>query len=108
MQPKAKGMILRVANGAELKYHGTKNTKFQIDGRGGVCDMKFDVTYTTKPLATAATIAKMGNRVVFVDGPGKAYIETVATGKRNMLRESGGTYILNVGLIEGPGFNGRE
>ena len=41
--------------------------------------MKFHVT-DTKPLASAAAIANMGNRVELEDGPGKSYIENVARG----------------------------
>ena len=57
--------------------------------------MKFHITDTTSPLASAAVIAKMGNRVVLEDGPGKPYIENVATGMKIHLRESGGTYVLD-------------
>ena len=62
--------------------------------------MKFHVTDTTKPLASAAAVAKMGNRVVLEDGPGKSYIENVATGKKIHFRESGG--ILCWTLIASP------
>ena len=57
--------------------------------------MKFHVNDTTNPLASAAVIAKMGNRVVLEVGPGKPYIENVATGKKIHLRQSGGTYVLD-------------
>ena len=60
-----------------------------------MCNMKFHVTDTTKPLASAAAIAKMENRVVLEDGPGKSYIENVATGKKIHLPVSGGTYVLD-------------
>ena len=61
--------------------------------------MKFHVTDTTKPLASAASIAKMGNRVVLEDGPEKSYIENVATGKKIHFRESGGTYVLDADCL---------
>ena len=57
--------------------------------------MKFHVTDTTKPLASAAAVTKMGNRVVLEDGPGKSYIENVATGKKIQFREFGGIYVLD-------------
>ena len=107
MQPKARGVRFKAANGTELKYHGTKNIKFQANGKGGVCDMKFHVTDTTKPLASAAAIAKMGNRVVLEDGPGKSYIENVATGNRITLRESGGTFVFDAECFVGSVFSGR-
>ena len=106
MMAKDKGVRFKAANGTELKYHGTKNIKFQVGGKG-MCDMRFHVTDTTKPLASAAAIAKMGNRVVLEQGPGKAYIENIATGQRLPLRESGGTYVLDAECFTDSVFRGR-
>lgn len=64
--------------------------KFKVGDGDGVCDMKFHGTDTTKPSASAAAIAKTGNRVVLEDGPGKSFIENVAAGKIIMLKECGG------------------
>lgn len=36
MQPKAKGVRFRAANGTELKYYGTKNIQFMLGGGDGV------------------------------------------------------------------------
>ena len=56
--------------------------------------MKFHVTDTTKPLAAAMSVVKMGNRVVLdMDG---SYIENKATGERIVLEEEGGTYAFAV------------
>ena len=96
LKEKDKGVRFKAANGTELKYHGTKNIKFQSEG---ICDMKFDVTDTTNPLASAAAIPKVGNRVVLEDGVGKSYIENVATGKKIHLRESGGTFVLDADCL---------
>ena len=106
MMAKDKGVRFKAANGTELKYHGTKNIKFQVGGKG-MCDMRFHVTDTTKPLASAAAIAKMGNRVVLEEGPGKAYIENIVTGQRLPLRESGGTYVLDAECFTDSVFSGR-
>ena len=65
MKEKDKGVRFKAAYGTEQKNYGTKNIKFQSEGE--ICDMKFHVTDTTKPLASAAAIAKMGNRVVLED-----------------------------------------
>jgi hypothetical protein len=108
MQAKDKGVRFKAANGTELKYHGAKNIKFQVEGGGGMCELKFHVTDTTKPLASAAAITKMGNKVVLEGGMGKSYIENVATGRRIMLKESGGTYVFDVECMLGPVFSGRE
>ena len=107
MLAKDKGVRFKAANGSELKYHGTKNIKFRA-GSGGMCEMRFHVTDTTKPLASAAAIAKMGNRVVLEEGPGKAYIENISTGLRLPLRESGGTFVLDAECFVGSVFSGQE
>ncbi len=56
--------------------------------------MKFHVADTTKPLASAMAVVKMGNRVVLYDD--LSYIENKATGDRVLLKESGGTYVFEV------------
>jgi hypothetical protein len=37
----------------------------------------------------------MGNRVVLESGFGNSFIENVATGKRILLKEKGGTYVFD-------------
>jgi hypothetical protein len=66
------------------------------------------VTDTTKPLASAAAITKMGNRVVLEEGPGKAYIENLETGRKIFLKECGGTFVFDAECFTGPVFSGRE
>jgi hypothetical protein len=95
LKPKMKGMRFRAANGSELKYYGTKSIRFTADGGGGECDMNFHVTDTTKPLASAMAVTRMGNRVVLESGVGNSYIENIATGKRILLKERGGTYVFD-------------
>lgn len=102
--PKARGTKFKTANGAELRYYGTKRVTFApTDGvsRDGSkmanrCEMGFHVTDTTKPLAAAMAVVKMGNRIVLESGAGRSYIENVATGDRVRLRESGGKYVFDV------------
>ena len=103
MGPKTKGVRFAAANGTALKYHGNKSVKFipndmqNKDGcqmKGGVCEMKFHVTDTTKPLASALAVVKMGNRIV-LDMNG-SYILNVATGEKVILKEEGGTYVFEV------------
>ena len=76
----------------------------------GMCDMKFHVTDTTKPLASAMAVVKMGNKVVLDDGG--SYIENEATGERIELKEAGGTYMFEIDAMQGApkkseGFIGR-
>ena len=105
MGPKVKGVRFKVANGTELKYYGTKVVRFVPDDaikqngqkmKNDMCEMKFHVTDTTKPLAAAMAVVKLGNRVVLEQGDGKSYIENLETGDRVMLKESGGTFVFDI------------
>jgi hypothetical protein len=106
MNPKTKGVKFAKVNGAELKYYGNKCVRFMPKDKlsknglkvpGGVCEMKFHVTDTTKPLASALAVVKMGNKIV-LDGD-FSYIENKATGERVVLKESGGTYVFEVEAV---------
>jgi hypothetical protein len=106
MNPKTKGVKFAAANGTELKYYGNKDVRFVprdklsksgVKVQGGMCEMKFHVTDTTKPLASALAVVKMGNRIV-LDGD-LSYIENKATGEKVSLKESGGTYVFEVEAV---------
>ena len=56
--------------------------------------MKFHVTDAKKPLASAASIVKAGNRVI-LEGDG-GYIENVVTKQRIPLKIEGGTFVFEV------------
>ncbi len=56
--------------------------------------MKFRVADTTKPLAVVLAVVEMGNRVALDDE--LSYIENTVTGERVLLKESGGTYVVEV------------
>ncbi len=66
-----------------------------------MCEMSFHVADVMKPLAAAMSIAKMGNRIVLEDGPSKSYVENLRTGDKVMLRESGGTHVLDAECLKG-------
>ena len=64
--------------------------------KNDMCEMKFHVTDTTKHLAAAMAVVKLGNRVVLEQGDGKSYIENLETGDRVMLKESGCTFVFDI------------
>ncbi len=81
-------MKFSAANGAELKYYGNKSARFVPKDKvgkggnrmnGGAREMKFHVADTTKPLASAMAVVKLGNRVELDDD--LSYIENKATGE---------------------------
>ena len=103
LQPKTKGVRFAAANGTELRYLGNKDVKFVprnriskegAEVREGACNLRFHVTDTTKPLASAMAVVRMGNRVV-LDSEG-SYIENKMSGERIQLQETGGTYTFDI------------
>jgi hypothetical protein len=50
----------------------------------------------------------MGNKEVMGGGPGKSYIENIATGKCIILKERSGTSVFDVECVRGPVPSGRE
>ena len=81
--------IVRFVPDDAIKQNGRKM-------KDDMCEMKFHVTDTTKPLAAAMAIVKLGNRVVLEQGDGRSYIENLETGDRVMLKESCGTFVFDI------------
>ncbi len=114
MTAKTEGVRFSTASGEELKYYGNKVVRFVTKDRVGsdgrqcgaaACEMKFHVTDTTKPLAAAMAVVKMGNTVVL--SPEGSYIENVKTKERINLKERGGTYVFDIEEMPRSGFAGR-
>ena len=82
-----------------MAYHGTKTVRFRSKGDNRDCSLKFHVTDATKPLASAAAIAKLGNKVV-MEGPG-GYIQNERTGDRIDLKLKGGVYVFDIEVDAG-------
>ena len=59
-----------------------------------------------KPLAAVSKMTERGNWVCF--GPGEAYIENVATGKRTKMDLQNGTYSLDVEYFVTQGFSRQD
>ena len=114
MTAKTEGVRFSTASGEELKYYGNKVVRFATKDRVGsdgrqcgaaACEMKFHVADTTKPLAAAMAVVKMGNTVVL--SPEGSYIENVKTKERINLKERGGAYVFDIEEMPRSGFAGR-
>ena len=75
---------------------------------GELCEMNFHVAGTTKPLAAAMAVVKLGNRIDMEDGQGRSYIENLRTSDRVLLRESGGTLVFDIDCAKASAFSRRE
>ncbi len=77
-----------------MKFHqreGRRRDGGKLDGE--LREVNFHVAVTTKPLAAAMAVVKVGNRIVMEGGPGRSYVENLRTGDRVLLRESGGALV---------------
>ena len=72
---------------------GEKKVRFRTKD-GCNSSITFQVTKVKKPLAAVSRITEKGNWVCF--GPGEAYIENAATGKRTQMELHNGTYSIDV------------
>ena len=87
------------ADGGEVRVKGSKTLLMaMLDGSEAVRTMDFTVCGVNKALGSVSRICSRGNRVVFDTGAGNSYIESKKTGERINLRESNGTYVLDVAV----------
>ena len=63
--------------------------------------MTFNIAGVCKPLASAAKVVAMGNRVVLDPDPMKSCVENVRTGEKMRLREHKGVYVFDVKYQDG-------
>ena len=63
--------------------------------------MTFNIAGVCKPLASAAKVVAMGNRVVLDPDPAKSCVENVRTGEKMRLREQKGVYVFDVKYQDG-------
>ncbi len=74
---------------------------------GELCEMNFHVAGTTKPLAAAMAIVRLGDRIVMEDAPGRSYIANLCAGGLVLLRESGGTFVSDIDCARASAFSRR-
>ena len=87
------------ADGGEVRVSGNKTLLMaMLDGSDAVRTMDFTVCGVTKALGSVNRICSRGNKVIFDTGAGNSYIESKTTGENIYLRESNGTYVLDVAV----------
>ncbi len=79
---------------------GEKEAKFKRDGVHGVHGIAFQLTDSSKPLASVSRILGNGRRVKFSRGAGGSYIEKTETGVWMPLKEARGAFALEVDWFE--------
>ena len=94
-----------VANGQVVHNEGQKKIHMRVNG-GPINSMNFQCTNVRKPLASVSRIVAKGNRVVFDND--ESYIENKRTGKKVKLELEGGTYVMNVELLDMTGQDPNE
>ena len=92
------GLEYRAAGGHQIPNLGmSRPAVFTTDGECNA--MTFQIAAISKPLGSVSKFVSAKHRVVF-DHP-KSYIESKATGKKTILRQTGGVYFLDVWMKPG-------
>ena len=99
------GVSYIAANGSRMPNLGEKKVHFKTkDGLNS--SITFQVTKVKKPLAAVSKITEKGNWVCF--GPGEAYIENIASGKKTSMDLNNGTYSLDVEYFSNEVFTRQD
>ena len=89
------GAVYYAADGGEIRNLGQRTLGLDLVD-GDCCGFNFQVAdAVNKPLGADSRIVSRGNRVVFDDEWNGSYIENKINGKRVLLRQENGVYVLD-------------
>jgi hypothetical protein len=100
VKPSRKNIILKTANGGEMKHYGEKEVTFKNGVAGHIIGLRLQVTDVKKPLLSVRRLTEKGNIVRFSDEPGGSYVENVATGKRIAMEKRGGSFVIRAQFVK--------
>ena len=99
-QTAKRNIVLKAANGQNMKHLGEKQVTFMDKCSGTMLGMTFQVTEVRKPLAAVWRLAEKGNVVQFGPTEDQCFVLNIATGKRIQLYKRGGSYIMKVEFMK--------
>ena len=102
--PFKKRILLKTANGSDMNHDGEKDITFKSGS--GIIGLKFQVSDVRKPLLAARRLVEEGNFVQFGPEPENNLIMNVESGKKIMMKRSGGSIVIEANLVKKlePGF----
>lgn len=97
-QPSKRRLLLKTANGGEMKHYGEKDITIQTPD-GEVLGLKFQVTDVHKPLLAVRRLVEKGNVVSFGPEPNENFILNKSTGKKIMMEKKGGSFVVKANFV---------
>ena len=99
-KPSRRNLLLKTANGAEMKHHGEKEVTFRSGSDEDVIGLKFQVTDVRKPLLAVRRLVEKGNVVNFGPQPEQNFIYHPESGKRILMERRGGSFIIKAHFMK--------
>ena len=98
-KPSKRNILLKTANGAEMKHYGEKDITFRGSGNE-VVGLKFQVTDVRKPLLAVRRLVEKGNVVMFGPEPHQNYIHHVQSGQMIPMERRGGSFVIKAHFVK--------
>ena len=105
-QPTKRNLVLKTANGGEMKHYGEKQVTFKGPLAEDIIGLKFQVTDVRKPLLSVRRLTEKGNTVQFSEEQGECYILNKATGKKIPMERRGASFIIRAHFVKAVGCQG--
>ena len=99
-KPSRRNIVLKTANGAEMRHYGEKEITIKGSSDGEVVGLKFQVTDVKRPLLAVRRLVEKGNVVMFGPEPHQTYILHVASGRRIPMERRGGTFVIKAHFVK--------
>ena len=100
MKESNRNIKLKVANGSDMGHYGEKDVTFREKSSGDVMGLKFQVTDVRKPLLAVRRLIEKNNVVQFGPKPEQNYIHNLDTGKKVMMENVGGSYVIKANFVK--------
>ena len=93
-------IILKAANGTEMRHYGEKQVTFSGSDGGEVVGLTFQVTDVRKPLLAVRRLVERGSVVKFGPKDEDNFIHNVGTGTRIPLQRKGGSFVIRAHFMK--------
>jgi hypothetical protein len=100
LRESSRRMLLRTANGGDMKHYGQKDISFQYEGGKDVVGITFQVTDVKKPLLAVRRLVEKGNKVVLSANEGESYIQNLATKVKIPVKKKGGSFVIEAKFVK--------
>ena len=99
-KPSRRNLVLKTANGAEMRHYGEKEITIKGSSDGEVVGLKFQVTDVKRPLLAVRRLVEKRSVVMFGPEPHQTYILHVASGMRIPMERRGGTFVIKAHFVK--------